>query len=97
MPYGSENYEAKGIGGYEGQNCEPQINTMKNMAIETIGALKELLIALDDTEISMFGAPIEQPEEKPIEPRCLRDVMEIAEIYSQSALRRFVDMKNRIV
>lgn len=96
MPYGSENYEVKGIGGYE-CNTEPPLNTMKNMATETVGALKELLKALDDTAIVMFGAPIEDIEQKPQEPKCLMDSMAIAEVYSKSALRRFMEMRKRMV
>lgn len=78
--------------------CEP-INTMNNRINETMGMLKELLMAMDDTAIVLFGRPIDSPAktEMPQEAKCMDDALNIVEEQARIAMARFMEMRKRLV
>ena len=68
MPYGSEQYEVKGIGGYDAVPCEPPQATVKDNLDETCAILKELLMCMYDSRLAMFGEETPKPKEPLPEP-----------------------------
>ena len=95
MPYGSETYEVKGIGGFE--PCEPApISTIANKAAEARGALIELREMVNSTYVALYCNPLHEPEKIP-ETRCLNDDMDAVEYLAKGILADFMELKKRMV
>lgn len=97
MPYGSETYEVKGIGGYGTADCPQQTETVNNKLADTMALLKELLMAMDDTSMVLFGMPCPQPVDKPPEPNCLIGTADTIREQAKRALGVFMEMRKKLV
>lgn len=97
MPYGNETYEVKGISGYGTADCPPPTESINDKLAETMAALKELLMAMDDTSMVIFGMPCPQPVDKMTEPNCLNGTVDTIRTQAKLALGAFMEMRKKLV
>lgn len=96
MPYGSEQYEVKGIGGYEAVPCEPQKPTVKDHLDETCAILKELLACMNDSRLAMFGDEMPKPNEPLPEPCNLYATSALVLRQAHFALDAFLAIRKKL-
>lgn len=82
-----------------GMTCETPINTMNNRVNETIAMLKELLMAMDDTSIALFGNLMDRPihGDMPKDLKCMDDAVNVVEEQARTALATFMEIRKRLV
>lgn len=75
------------------------INTMNNRVNETIAMLKELLMAMDDTSIALFGNIVDRPihGDMPKEMKCMDDAVNVVAEQARTALATFMEIRKRLV
>lgn len=73
------------------------IETVRNMVSDTMGVMNELLIAMDDTSLAIYGNPGVMPEDKMQEPTGLYQEMACLQSCVKLALQKFVDIKKGMV
>lgn len=75
------------------------INTMSNRVNETIAMLKELLMAMDDTSIALFGNLMDRPmhDDMPKEMKCMDDAVNVVAEQARTALATFMQIRKRLV
>ena len=77
---------------------EPPRRTMRDIVDNSMGNMKELLLAMGDTNMVLFGSPNGVEEKNgPQEPRCFEDSLVILEEQCAAALRIFLEMRKRMV
>lgn len=96
MHYGTEQYEVKGIGGYEAAPCEPPQATVKDNLDETCTILKELLICMNDSRLAMFGDETPKPKEPLPEPCNLYATSALVMGQAHLALDTFVAIRKKL-
>ena len=96
MPYGSEQYEVKGIGGYDATPCEPPQATVKDNLDETCAILKELLMCMNDSRLAMFGEESPKPKEPLPEPCNLYAASALVLGQAHSALDAFLAIRKKL-
>lgn len=96
MPY-SKTYACEEIGGYGTADCPPPTESINDKLTETMAALKELLMAMDDTSMVIFGMPCPQPGDKPPEPNCLNGMVDTIRAQAKLALGAFMEMRKKLV
>lgn len=74
------------------------INTMNNRLNETMDMLKELLIAMDDTSIALFGNIVGRPiGDMPQDLKCMDDAVNVVVEHARTALATFAEIRKRLV
>lgn len=96
MPY-SKTYACEEIGGYGTADCPPQTETVNNKLADTMALLKELMMAMDDTSMVIFGIPCPQPVDKMPEPNCLNGTVDTIRAQAKLALGAFMEMRKKLV
>lgn len=96
MPYGSEQYEVKGIGGYEAAPCEPPIPTVKDNLDETCAILKELLTCMNESRLAMFGDEMPKPNEPLPEPCNLYTTSVLVMMQAHLAFDAFLAIRKKL-
>ena len=96
MPYGSETYECKGMATYDSVPQEPPRPTLHNNIDAAMNLLKELLIAMADAHIAMYGEPAVEPNEKLPEPDSMYATTRIIAMQARIALERFLSIRKKI-
>lgn len=77
--------------------CEAPVCSIGGVVEDTMGTLKELLMAMDDTYNALYGGPMPKPQEKGPEPGCLSALVESVNYQAHMALGAFMDMRKRMV
>lgn len=96
MPYGTEQYEVKGIGGFETVPSEPPKPTLKDNLDETCAILKELLMAMNDSHLAMFGEECPKPNEPLPEPCSLYATSALVLGQAHLALDAFLAIRKKL-
>lgn len=96
MPYGNEAYECKGMATYDSVPQELPRPTLQNNIDEAMNLLKELLIAMADAHIAMYGEPAIEPNEKLPEPDNMYATTRIIAMQARIALDRFLSIRKRV-
>ena len=80
-----------------GTTCEPPIETIAERLDQTMGMLKELLIAMDDTSLQLFGTACPPAIEKPPEPKNMADVATCIRAQTRVAMDNFMAIRKKLV
>lgn len=70
---------------------------LAEVAKETNGVLTEVILMMQDAEITLFGGPTGEPMNKLEEARCFEDELNTVLRKSRMALERFAEIKRRLV
>lgn len=73
------------------------VETTANVVDTTMATMKELLMALDDTNKILFGQPAFMPESAMPEPSCYAESIRVIREQANLALTRFIDIRKRLV
>ena len=77
--------------------CEAPIEPIRDKLTMAMGTLKELIIAMDDVYIMLFGKPATMPPEAPQDPDCMDAVVNIIVGQAGIAMGKFMDMRKRML
>lgn len=77
--------------------CELPIEPIRDKLTIAMGILKELIIAMDDVSVALFGKPATMPPEAPQDPDCMDAVANIIVGQAGIAMGKFMDMRKRML
>lgn len=83
--------------GTEVERVMEPVETTASVVETTMDTMKELLMALDDTNKILFGQPAYMPEDKMPEPTCYAESIRVIREQANLALTRFIDIRKRLV
>ena len=75
--------------------CEPPQETMNDKINRTMATLKDLIIAMDDTGIALFNAPVSAPEERQKDPDCMDHALDVIDWQARTAMEKFLGLRKR--
>lgn len=76
---------------------ELPIEPIRDKLTMAMGTLKELIIAMDDVYVALFGKPATMPPEAPRDPDCMDAVVDIIVGQAGIAMGKFMDMRKRML
>lgn len=85
------------VTGTRTEEIMPPTESINDKLVETMAVLKELLMAMDDTSIVIFGMPCPQPVEKMPEQNCLNGTVDTIRTQAKLAMGAFMEMRKKLV
>ena len=77
-------------------SAEPPRETFQGKLDHTMGSLKELNMALDDTWTCLFGKRQTEPVSDNVDMGCMDDQINVIQMQANMALGKFIEIRKRL-